>query len=1239
MEKKILGLDLGSTSIGWALIKESDDNRRQVIRMGCRIIPLDSDEKNSFEQGKSFTKNQERRQFRTMRRNNFRYKLRRTYLLQELKEHGMWDENLLHIAREQLWELRAKAVTEKISLTELGRVLYHLNQRRGFKSGSKHDLGDEDATKTQKEMLSKFQQLKDEGKTIGQKFYDEIKANPHYRVKEQTYPREAYMEEYNAIMSCQQKFYPEVLTDNFVHKLRDQIIFYQRPLKSQKKLVSICEFEGKWVKNKNGEPIFIGPRVAPKSSPLFQYERIWEALNNIEIGKEKLSLDVKKTLFSQLYEGKNLNFSDIKKLLGTDKYVNFPKIQGNTTYPKLKEILSGTAFQQLLQFEVEKHIIDYEFIHLETGEVQQKKIVAETIIQEPLYQLWHTIYAISDIEECKKALIKKFNLPEEIAQKLAAIDFGKDGYGNKSAKAIRKLLPYLMEGKQYDKAVSEAGYRNHTHIQPITEIKDKLDLLPKNSLRQPIVEKILNQMIHVVNQIIDPAEGLVTPEERKNGQFEIRIELARELKASKAERKKISENIEKNEKSNKIIAEKLEKEYNLTPNRKTITKWKLFYGRKIAKGSKGKKDNIAFNHEANELNGRCLYCGKSFSLTEALTGENIDVDHIIPRAVYFDDSLENKILVHSQCNRDKSNQTAYDYMKSKGEEALKLYEERVEELYKKEFITKRKYQYLLMSSKDIPNDFLNRDLRETAYISRKAKEILRSITAKQIQVTSGAVTGKLRHLWGWNDILSDDESNESIETNIADETQSNSEDSTENQTTQTKKKRDDHRHHAIDALVIACTKQGFIQRINTLSSQEIQQQIREELKNTQVKLDAYENRLSLLEKYLISQKPFETHEVKKHVERILISSKPGKKVATWSKNIYPSGKIQKVLTPRGKLHEETYYGEIKVPVRKTIDDFFSAYKKNPDILENIISPKLRELIKERLAEYHNDAKKVKKSLKQQPIYVDKENKRKLENVLCYETKFVYKFPVKNILKDTKKLKNVVDVKVKEILANVSKDANKDKESVLYFNPDKHITIRSVRVEALFVPTPLYLNKKNTPYVISSNNHHIAIYKDEQGKLHEHVCTFWHAVQRKLYGFPVIITDPAQQEELLSKAKERLKDQGKDLPETFIQNLPEPSWTFLFSMQSGEHFILELEHEQAKQWIQEKAYDKLSPYVYRVQKLSSLFYVFAHHTKTTADFDKKSRRVQSLTALKLIKPIKIHLNVLGDIDYYEPIKFE
>ena len=1236
MEKKILGLDLGSTSIGWALIKESDDNRREVIRMGCRIIPLDIDEKNSFEQGKSFTKNQERRKFRTMRRNNFRYKLRRAYLLQELKEHGMWDENLLHIAREQLWELRAKAVTEKISLTELGRVLYHLNQRRGFKSGSKHDLGDEDATKTQKEMLSKFQQLKNEGKTIGQKFYDEIKANPHYRVKEQTYPREAYMEEYNAIMSCQQKFYPEVLTDNFIHKLRDQIIFYQRPLKSQKKLVSICEFEGKWIKNKDGETIFIGPRVAPRSSPLFQYERIWEVLNNIEIGREKLSLDVKKTLFSQLYEGKDLNSSDIKKLLGTDKDVNFSKIPGNTTYFKLKKILSGTAFQQLLQFDVEKHIIDYEFIQPETGEVQQKKIVAETIIQEPLYQLWHTIYAISDVEECKKALIKKFNLPEEIAQKLAEIDFVKDGYGNKSAKAIRKLLPYLMEGKQFKDAESEAGYR----IQPIPEIKDKLDLLPKNSLRQPIVEKILNQLIHVVNQIIDPAEGLVTPEERKNGQFEIRIELARELKASKKEREKILEKIKKNEESNKYIAEKLVKEYNLPPNRKNITKWKLYHVVDL-KESKSKKDNKKFSNEASELNGICLYCGKPFSLTEALTGENIDVDHIIPRAVYFDDSLDNKILVHSQCNRDKGNQTAYDYMKSKGEEALKLYIERVEKLYKiDEKKYEKKHKYLLMPSENIPEDFLNRDLRETAYISRKAKEILQSITANQIQVTSGAVTGKLRHLWGWNNILSDDESNESIETNIADETQSNSDDLTENQTTQTKKKRDDHRHHAIDALVIACTKQGLIQRINTLSSQEIQQQIRVDLKNSQVKLDAYENRHSLLEKYLISQKPFETHEVKKHVERILISSKPGKKVATWSKNIYPSGKIQKVLTPRGKLHDETYYGEIKVPISKTIEGIFSDYEKDPGILENIISPKLRELIEKRLADYNYDAKKAKKSLKQQPIYVDEEKKNKLEYVLCYETKFVYKIPVENILKDTKKLKNVVDAKVKEILANISKDTNKGKESVLYFNPDKQIPIRSVRVEALFVPTPLYPNKENTPYVTSGNNHHIAIYRDEQGNLQEHVCTFWQAVQRKLHGFPVIITDPAQLPKLISEAKEKLKDKGKDLPETFTKALPNPSWTFLFSMQSGEHFILELDHEQAKQWIAEKAYDKLSPFVYRVQKLSSQYYLFAHHTKTTADLDpKKSRRVSSLKALKSKKPIKIHLNVLGDIDHYELIKFE
>jgi CRISPR-associated endonuclease Csn1 len=126
--------------------------------------------------------------------------------------------------------------------------------------------------------------------------------------------------------------------------------------------------------------------------------------------------------------------------------------------------------------------------------------------------------------------MKRFSFNEVIADKLSRIDFNKQAFGNKSTKAIRKILPYLMEGFDYSQACSLAGYNHSNSLTKQEnlerEVKPKLELLPKNSLRQPVVEKIINQMINVVNAIID-AHGKP---------HEIRLELARELKQSKDER-------------------------------------------------------------------------------------------------------------------------------------------------------------------------------------------------------------------------------------------------------------------------------------------------------------------------------------------------------------------------------------------------------------------------------------------------------------------------------------------------------------------------------------------------------------------------------------------------------------------------------------------------------------------------------------------------------------------------------
>ena len=148
--KKILGLDLGTTSIGWALVneKENDNEKSEIIRLGVRVNPLTVDEKSNFERGKSITTNADRRMKRSMHRNLQRYKLRRKNLIEcLLNHHIISDETPLfeqgNNTTFQTYRARAKAVTEEITLEEFARVLLMINKKRGYKSSRKVKDGEE----------------------------------------------------------------------------------------------------------------------------------------------------------------------------------------------------------------------------------------------------------------------------------------------------------------------------------------------------------------------------------------------------------------------------------------------------------------------------------------------------------------------------------------------------------------------------------------------------------------------------------------------------------------------------------------------------------------------------------------------------------------------------------------------------------------------------------------------------------------------------------------------------------------------------------------------------------------------------------------------------------------------------------------------------------------------------------------------------------------------------------------
>lgn len=1233
--KKILGLDLGVGSIGWAFIKENDTPTAEILGMGVRVIPLSIDDKSEFSSGNKISKNQQRTQKRTQRKGYDRYQLRRTNLKQVLSANGMLPERrLIELPSVQLFELRAKAVREKISLVELGRICLHLNQKRGYKSSRSDANLEKKDTEYVAVVKGRHAMLKEAGQTIGQHFFQALSANRFCQVKNQVFPREAYIEEFEAIFETQQKFHPE-LTPALINKLKNEIIYYQRKLKSQKGLVSVCEFEGQWQTTKENKEIFAGPRVAPKSSPLFQVCKIWESINNITLKSKKgekfdIPVEKKQELFHYLDNHKSISQAELFKILGLKKddgwYGNkqiSKGIQGNIVKTAIVEALGIYANAgALLKFDLETAAFDEE-VHLasrKSGEVSfstVKKQITPGYEYEPLYQLWHIIYSLQDSTECENALVKRFDLPPDIAQKLAGIDFAKFSFGNKSARAIRKILPYLADGFVYSDACTLAGYNHSNSLTSEENIKrqllNSLPLLPKNSLRQPVVEKILNQLINLVNALVD-----------KYGKpDEIRIELARELKQSREERNETYLRINKQERENKGIIERIESEYRqlgVRATRNNIIKWRLFT--EISEGDP-------------KTNATCIYCGKLFGLADALRGANVDVEHIIPKSLLFDDSMANKTLSHQSCNQAKGNLTAYDYMKTMGDAAFNAYLERVGDLFSRKIIGKAKRDKLLMNGSEIPQNFIARQLRETQYISRKSIELLKQV-CHNVFATSGSVTEYLRRVWGWDDVLMNLQLPQYRQLGQTEwkEWETHNGQKHKKEVITGWKKRNDHRHHAIDALVVACTKQGYIQRINTLSGEGTRDLMKAEIDQSGNKFDP---RKSLIENYFFNLKPFQTAAIEEIAAQIFISLKPGKKAAaTGKRKVKINQKKQVVQTgiiiPRGALSEESVYGKIKaIEKDKPVKYLF----EHPDL---IFKTRIKELVTKRLEENENDSKKAISSLKKNPLYVDADQTIPLTHGTCFKDEYVIKYPVQQIKAGD--VKYIIDPHVRKVVAarleafgNKEKEAFKDLENnPIWFNEEKRIPVKTVRCyTGLNAVEPVKRDEQGNVigYVKPGNNHHIAIYTGDDGSIHEHLCSFWHAVERKRNEFPAVIDHPrVVWDKILSGAKE--------YPESFKEKLPNDNWTIKLILMQNEYFILGLSDEDFQKAMDDKDYKTLGGFLYRVQKIASSDYWFRRHNETEiidtedAKAAKRFVRIQSIKALLKLNLRNVKISLAGDI---------
>ncbi len=1152
------------------------------------------------------------------------------------------------------YEWRSKATDTQLGREEAAYVIAEINNNMSSSSGYLGAISDRS-----KELYFNRQ-------TVGQYLYAQLQQSPHTRLKNQVFYRQDYLDEFNIIWETQSQYHPE-LTPALKEDIRDMIIFYQRKLKSQKGLVSFCEFECKKVEiEKDGKTVtkLTGYKVAPKSSPLFQQFKIWQNLHDLraqnKATKEILDFDqeAKESLFEELNTRGTLTADKALSLLGykpKEWELNFKAVQGNMTnkvlyeaYLKILE-LEGYDVKELFKVKGDKDDVTLADITVEPTEI--KKIISsvfdtlkiDTAIldfnaeldgkdfeRQASYRLWHLLYAYegdnspSGNETLWRLLGSKFGFAQGHAKILSNIALP-DDYGSLSAKAMRNIYPFIKES-EYSIACKQAGYNHSSSItkeeNENRELKTRLELLPRNSLRNPVVEKILNQMVNVVNAIIDDPE-LGKPDE-------VRIELARELKKNAKEREEMTASIAKANAEHERIRNLLIKEDGIkNPTRNDIIRYKLY-------------------HELKNNGYKTLY-SNTYIPRERLFTKDFDIEHIIPQALLFDDSFSNKTICVRQENLDKGNKCAFDFIGPYfGEDKIEAYKERIEMLYRLnqkndgEGISKAKYKKLLMKAEEIGKGFIERDLRDSQYIAKKAKEMFHEL-CKNVVTTTGSITARLREDWGLTNIMQELNMEKYRRSGLTEMRETKDGNLKERITDWSK--RNDHRHHAMDALTVAFTRRQYIQYLNHLNARKNEQDewhgaiMGIEKKYTTYEFDDAGNKKRRFKLPV----PNFREVAKEQLEHVLVSYKAKNKVATKNVNRYRTAKGERqqvVLTPRGQLHKETVYGKIR---RYATREEKVGAKFDEALIQQVTVKAYREALLKRLRENNGDPKKAftgKNSLEKTPLYINETAKLtvppKVKLMVLEDNYTIRKEVTPDNFKDKKSIEKIIDAGVRRLLLErfeASKDAkeafsNLDKNP-LWLNEAKGIAIKSVKISGVSNAEALHHKRDHNgelipgehgnsipaDFVSTGNNHHVAVYRDADGKLQDTIISFYEAVERVRQGLPVI-------DRTLNK---------------------ELGWQFLFTMKQNELFLFPSDTFDPNEidLLNLENYKQLSANLFRVQKLSKLSYgnatvreyVFRHHLETTVDDKKELKDIayKELKSLSLLdKIVKVRLNHIGRI---------
>jgi len=709
----ILGLDLGSNSIGWACI---DPEKKQIIAMGSRVF---KEGVNRDNKGGETSKNTTRRLARQSRTQYFRRADRKQKLKEVLQLAGMFPTSPAEVSeylnsqeKYNPYDLRKKGLDEQLSKLELGRALYHLNQRRGFKSSRKS--GDSKEAGVVAQETAELQEKIDATKcrTLGEYFSQlDPMSTPirgHYTL------RKMYEQEFDLLWEKQAMFHPE-LNDGLKEDIKDKTIFYQRPLKSVAHLIGKCSLE-------------LNKRRCAKHAFEGQTYRILEQVNRLEFTDddgvvykfsrtpdEDFTEEVKELrdrLIEALENKKEIKFEGkkgIKELLGLT-----PTTICNLEKGGLKKLIGNRTKQQLSSL--------FKKTWDGFSEEDQKKI-------------HQVISQAEDSEWLEKYALNNWGLTEEFSKKLAKTNL-EPGYFNYSSKAIKKLFPFLLEGFSLADAKEMAGYKENSETLSVE------DLL--KNLRNPIVSHALYELLRL-HQVIVREFG--KPEK-------VQIELARNLKLPLQKRKELHFKNQELRDINDKARDEVEK-MGHKPTHDALLRYKLW----------------------EECGQTCPYTGKKISQSKLFNNNEFQIEHIIPFSRSLDDSYMNKTLCCTKENAKKTNQTPHEFYTGKP-----VYDEIILRIKSLPYSKQKKFK-----QKEIAKDFVARQLNDTSYISRQAKSLYQQM-GYTVVIAKGTATAELRYLWGLNNLL--DKTNQNL------------------------KNREDHRHHAVDATVVAMTTTTALKKLS-----------------------------------------------------------------------------------------------------------------------------------------------------------------------------------------------------------------------------------------------------------------------------------------------------------------------------------------------------------------------------------------------------------------------------------------